>query len=529
MQKSLFGKYLRITMVIVFASFVVLGSVMMISFSEYTKNDKRKILTQSANSMASLTTATLSINAEDDVQNASRWAFLRLFVQTFSLNIDADIFVTDLEGNVLFGAFANSTDRKGDQFTPLESVPKDAVDRAIAGAFTGNGKSSDIYEEPYYVVGVPLATSASDTTPAGAVFAATNASSLTEYQFAAFQMFLVAAAAAFLLSFCVVGVFAYRLVKPLRQMSAAAKSFGEGDFSVRVPVTSSDEIGQLALSFNNMADSLSNSESMNRSFVANVSHELKTPMTTIAGFIDGILDGTIPPERQSHYLRIVSDEVKRLSRLVKTMLNLSRIDNGELKLRPSDFDISETVLSTVLTFEKSINDKQIDIRGLDALKPKQVHGDEDLLHQVVYNLVENAVKFTNPGGYIAFTVSDSIDRVAVDIENSGSGIQPDELPMVFEKFYKTDKSRSQDKNGMGLGLYLVKTIVRLHGGDITVTSAVDQFTRYSFYIPKRAEVPKLRPTYNTTVEDAVISERPKKEHHGRDDAKSNHKDGQNHE
>lgn len=529
MQKSLFGKYLRITMVIVFASFVVLGSVMMISFSEYTKNDKRKILTQSANSMASLTTATLSINAEDDVQNASRWAFLRLFVQTFSLNIDADIFVTDLEGNVLFGAFANSTDRKGDQFTPLESVPKEAVDRAIAGAFTGNGKSSDIYEEPYYVVGVPLATSASDTTPAGAVFAATNASSLTEYQFAAFQMFLVAAAAAFLLSFCVVGVFAYRLVKPLRQMSAAAKSFGEGDFSVRVPVTSSDEIGQLALSFNNMADSLSNSESMNRSFVANVSHELKTPMTTIAGFIDGILDGTIPPERQSHYLRIVSDEVKRLSRLVKTMLNLSRIDNGELKLRPSDFDISETVLSTVLTFEKSIDDKQIDIRGLDTLKPKQVHGDEDLLHQVVYNLVENAVKFTNPGGYIAFTVSDSIDRVAVDIENSGSGIQPDELPMVFEKFYKTDKSRSQDKNGMGLGLYLVKTIIRLHGGDITVTSAVDQFTRFSFYIPKPAEVPKLRPTYNTTVEDAVISERPKKEHHGRDDAKSNHKDGQNHE
>ena len=269
---------------------------------------------------------------------------------------------------------------------------------------------------------------------------------------------------------------------------------------------------------------------MSRSFVANVSHELKTPMTTIAGFIDGILDGTIPPERQSHYLRIVSDEVKRLSRLVKTMLNLSRIDNGELKLRPADFDISETVLSTVLTFEKSIDEKQIDVRGLDALAPKQVHGDEDLLHQVVYNLVENAVKFTNPGGYIKFTVCDSIDRVAVDIENSGSGIQADELPLVFEKFYKTDKSRSQDKNGMGLGLYLVKTIIRLHGGDISVTSAVDQFTRFSFYIPKPAEVPKLKPAYSSApVEDAVISERPKKERHGKDDAKSNHKDGQNHE
>ena len=337
-------------------------------------------------------------------------------------------------------------------------------------------------------------------------------------------MFLIAAAAAFILAFVVVGLFSYRLVKPLRQMSAAAKSFGDGDFSIRVPVTSNDEIGQLATAFNNMADSLSGSESMNRSFVANVSHELKTPMTTIAGFIDGILDGTIPPERQSHYLHIVSDEVKRLSRLVRTMLNLSRIDNGELKLRPNDFDISEPVLSTVLTFEKSIDEKKIDIRGLDTLQPMQVHGDEDLLHQVVYNLVENAVKFTNTEGYISFNVSDSIDRIVITIENSGSGIQSDELPLVFEKFYKTDKSRSQDKNGMGLGLYLVRTIIKLHGGDISVSSVVNEYTRFSFYIPKPQEPPKLK--YNTgsitvtvPVEDAVISERPKKEHHGHKDNK----------
>ena len=247
-------------------------------------------------------------------------------------------------------------------------------------------------------------------------------------------------------------------------------------------------------------------------------------MTTIAGFIDGILDGTIPPERQSHYLHIVSDEVKRLSRLVRTMLNLSRIDNGELKIRPNDFDISETVLSTVLTFEKSIDEKKIDIRGLDTLQPMQVHGDEDLLHQVVYNLVENAVKFTNTEGYISFNVSDSIDRIVVTIENSGSGIQSDELPLVFEKFYKTDKSRSQDKNGMGLGLYLVRTIIKLHGGDISVSSVVNEYTRFSFYIPKPQEPPKLK--YNTgsipvtvPVEDAVISERPKKEHHGHKDNK----------
>lgn len=523
MQKSLFAKYLRITMVIVFSSIVVLGCVMMVAFAQYTKSDKRKLLTQSAASMASITSAV-------DMNNTGTQQFLSLFVQSFSLNIDADIFVTDLEGNVLFGAYANSTSLVGSQFSPPTTISKDVVIRAASGSYVGQGRKNGIYGTSYYVVGVPLRSAEDSSTAVGAVFAATSAATLIEYQFSAFQMLLLAAAVAFCLSFCVVGIFAYRMVKPLRQMSAAAKSFGNGDFSVRVPITSQDEVGHLAQSFNNMADSLSNSESMNRSFVANVSHELKTPMTTIAGFIDGILDGTISPERQNYYLHIVSDEVKRLSRLVKTMLNLSRIDNGELKLRPTDFDISETVLSTVLTFEKSINEKQVDICGLDTLSPQSVRGDEDLLHQVIYNLVENAVKFTNPGGYIAFTVSDSIDRTAVTIENSGSGITSEELPMIFEKFYKTDKSRSQDKNGMGLGLYLVKTIIKLHGGDISVTSAVNQYTRFSFFIPKPQESPKLKPAYSVSVEDAVITERPKKDahSHGKDE-KTNSKDGQNNE
>ena len=158
MQKSLFGKYLRNTMIIVFSSFVVLGSVMMVAFSEYTKNDKRKILTQSATSMASITA---SMVAEEDNGSAVS-SFLLLFVKSFSLNIDADIFVTDLDGNVILGAFANSTDRVGKQFVPFKSVPKEAVERAAAGTFTGNGKRNGIYEDPYYVVGVPLATSAED-------------------------------------------------------------------------------------------------------------------------------------------------------------------------------------------------------------------------------------------------------------------------------------------------------------------------------------------------------------------------------
>lgn len=291
-------------------------------------------------------------------------------------------------------------------------------------------------------------------------------------------------------------------------MSHAAKAFGNGDFSIRVSPKSRDEIGDLGMAFNNMANSLSNSEGMRRSFIANVSHELKTPMTTIAGFIDGILDGTIPPEKHDHYLKIVSVEVKRLSRLVKSMLDLSRIDSGELKINPVKFDLTDTVCSTLLTFEKSIEEKNIEIRGLDDAAPLNITGDQDLLHQVVYNIIENAVKFTNAGGYISFVLTDSIDRASVSIENSGMGIPAEEVPMVFDRFYKTDKSRSRDKNGLGLGLYLVRTIIKLHGGEITVRSVESSFCCFEFYIPKASDtkviegvIPLAEKANETDVQD----------------------------
>ena len=246
-----------------------------------------------------------------------------------------------------------------------------------------------------------------------------------------------------------------------------------------------------------------------RQFITDAGHELKTPMTTIAGFIDGILDGTIPKEQEDKYLHIVSDEVKRLSRLVKSMLDLSRIDSGEMQLHPTNFDITNTIVTTLLTFEQKIDEKGIEIRGLEEARPQMVLGDQDLLHQVVYNLIENAVKFTNDGGAISVQVSDSIDRTTVVIENTGPGIAPEDLPMIFERFYKTDKSRSRDKNGMGLGLYIVRTILKLHGGDIAVRSAVGQFCRFEFYIPKPQEAPKLKDTGSVKLKDASYRSKAK--------------------
>ena len=231
-----------------------------------------------------------------------------------------------------------------------------------------------------------------------------------------------------------------------------------------------------------VAEVLARNETMNRSFVANVSHELKTPMTTIGGFVDGILDGTIPEEKHHQYLEVVSGEVKRLSRMVRSMLDLAKIEAGEMKLNPAEFDLNSTVCQVIFSFEQAIEAKRLDVIGLDVDKV-MVSADPDLMHQVIYNLIDNAVKFVNEDGYIEVKYHSDGARTLVAIRNSGAGIAAQDLPNVFERFYKTDRSRSKDKTGVGLGLYIVRTVIRLHGGEIHVSSKEGEYTEFAFSIP----------------------------------------------
>ena len=232
-----------------------------------------------------------------------------------------------------------------------------------------------------------------------------------------------------------------------------------------------------------MTNSLVQLEGMRKSFVANVSHELKTPMTTIGGFIDGILDGTIEPEKQSYYLQIVSDEVRRLSRLVQSMLSMAKLESGEFVLKPELFDFRELLCTIVVSQEQRIEAAKLNITGLDEIQSVSVNADKDLIHQVIYNLVDNAVKFTNETGTIDFKVKTDSKKLTFTITNTGKGIPESELPYVFERFYKVDKSRSANKSSTGLGLYIVKTIVKAHGGSITAASRENQFTAFSVVLP----------------------------------------------
>lgn len=272
-----------------------------------------------------------------------------------------------------------------------------------------------------------------------------------------------------------------RIVHPLRVMTKAASEMAKGDFSARVTVYGEDEVAKLGMAFNNMAESLDSLEKMRNSFLANVSHDLRTPMTTIAGFIDGINSGAIPPEKHEYYLGVISAEVHRLSRLVSQLLDISKLESGERKFNFAEFDVAELSRIVLISFEQKIEEKQLDVEFNAEEDEMLAVADKDAIHQVIYNLCHNAIKFAKTGGKFVISLSRTQGKkIRISVFDEGQGISREEQKMVFDRFYKTDKSRGLDKSGVGLGLYICKTIIDAHGEEIWVESNSDEFCEFVF-------------------------------------------------
>ncbi len=477
MRKSLFAKYFTICTVIILVSFVFLGGVFSVLTSRYLRTERQQLLSSNVSKAADFTAYNYKIN--NGVYLEKR--ILKQFYSSIADSADGIMFLTDTNGTIVVCTEDGMCTHK------INSIPKSAFDVMANGAeYQEFGTLGKIYSSMHYTVGRAVKNDGG-TKIIGYLFESTSAETISVFLLDIFKMFLIAAFSTVLLSSVIIYIVTAMLSRPLRQMSRAAKSFGQGDFSARISYRSMDEVGELALSFNQMADSLSELETMRKNFIANVSHELKTPMTTIGGFIDGILDGTIKKQEQEHYLKIVSDEVKRLSRLVKSMLNVARLEAGEISLNMSAFDISDTIITTLFSFEKQIDERHMEIRGLAEMQKVMVYGDRDLIHQVLYNLIDNAIKFCDDNGYIEFVAEKNKDYVNVHVKNSGKGLSKDEINHVFDRFYKTDKSRGLDKNGVGLGLHIVKSVLDLHKGNISVGSVQGEYTEFTFSLPLYAE------------------------------------------
>jgi signal transduction histidine kinase len=275
-----------------------------------------------------------------------------------------------------------------------------------------------------------------------------------------------------------------RFVSPLRAMSRAAREFAAGRFDVRVPVSGNDEVAELALAFNNMANSLQHSDETRRLFLANVSHDLRTPMTTISGFIDSIIDGAIPQDKIPYYLEVIASEVRRLSRLVSSLLDITKIQAGERKFNKAPFDICEMAREIIISSEQRLSDKKLDVQ-FDADRDNMyVSADRDAIYQVLYNLCDNAIKFSDEGGKYIVGINENHGKIKVSVYNEGAGIALEDLPYVFDRFYKSDRSRGLDKTGVGLGLYISRTIIEAHNEKISVESEHGKWCKFTFTLAK---------------------------------------------
>ena len=383
---------------------------------------------------------------------------------------DEDFLICNLSGNVLLTSDASLANR-------VLTLPKEVTEGVLEGKSRFQRTTlGNIYEEKRFAVGVPIVSLGQTV---GLVLAVTEAAALTAMWRGFVGMFFMTAVTVLLLSFVVSAWVSMRQSRPIREMAEATRRFADGNFDVRMhEYEDSSEINELAVSFNNMADSLQETERQRREFIANISHELKTPMTTIAGYTDGILDGTIPPEQEKQYLHIISDESRRLSRLVRRMLEVSQIQSREV-MRKAPFDVCESMRRVLISLEKKITDRELDVEADIPDGSVTVLGDNDLITQVIYNLLENATKFARPGSTLYLGLATSNGKALISVRNDGDTIPAEEIPLLFERFHKSDKSRSEDKDGVGLGLYIVRMILEQHKEHIAVSSE-DGVTTFTF-------------------------------------------------
>ena len=386
------------------------------------------------------------------------------------------IFITDEDGKII-----TCSDKRPFCEHIGKQVTSDAIRQMELGSFDQLTTLDGIYQEKRYVVGKRI-TAETDGTLLGYCFISSQISNMLGTWTSYLSWAIVAFSVVSLIAMLMVMVYTKRMARPLDEIASASRKFARGDFSVRVKQTAdtTDEMGALIDSFNKMADSLEQAENRRSEFIANISHELRTPMTTIAGFADGILDGTIPPEQERKYLISIRDETRRLSRLVRDMLDVSRAKAKAADAsRRSVFDLTELILQTMLSFESRATRKNLDVDPQLPDSHLMVFADKDAITQVIYNLLDNAIKFAAPGSCLIVRLYKDMGKAYVSVKDFGETIPPDDLPYIFDRFHKSDRSRSLDKEGVGLGLYLVKTIINAHDEDIAVRSE-DGMTEFVF-------------------------------------------------
>ncbi len=523
MLKSIFAKYVITFTVLLLVSFLLLLFIVDSVVSNYSlragRRDTRGVAAACAQNLGETFAAGGSANFSDFIQGGTATGvqgqgYIHRLLDAIMTNFeDMTVYVTDASGGFIFstgkaadaappvGTVILSDEElailKGDAESETETVKvtagvsastpeTSAEETAAAGTF--------LWEHPLltdqrsYAYALPV--TGEDQAPVGYILVVSTAETWNTLMNTTVRSVTVAALWISLAALIAIYFITERTVAPLRDMSRAVKRMAVGQYDVRVRVHGRDEVAELAVAFNQMAESLENLERMRNSFVANVSHDLRTPMTTISGFVDGILDGVIPPEQQKHYLTVVLGEVRRLSRLVTALLDVSRLQAGDRKFDMKPFDVCEMGRQILISFEQKIDSKGLDVEFQCDEDNMYVLADMDAIHQILYNICDNAVKFASEGGKLRMSFTWSVEgasrhhKAVVTVYNEGQGIPPEDIPFVFERFYKSDKSRGLDKTGVGLGMFISKTIIEAHGESISVDSEYGTYCAFTFTLAR---------------------------------------------
>lgn len=469
-MKSLMGKLFVFTALMVVLSMVILGGGIFPQLSNTVLMEKQHAMTRTAQQVGEMTAELL------DNYNYIQERNYRFMLSGMTEGGRNHILVCDTAGQVVF-----SSDENGGAYTGAQ-IKEDVLEEVLSkGTVQAIGDLGGLYRGTTYTAGESFRNASGQVV--GFVLVSSSVDHVTRMVSEIKGTFYLWMLLVILITAVVAYFISRSLTRPIKRMSLAAREFARGKYTTRVPVTTQDEIGELTVAFNNMADSVEKAEELRRGFVANVSHELRSPMTSIGGFVDGILDGTIPPEEQTHYLEIISSEVRRLSRLVSRMLDVTRLQSEDPTEAGARFDLCEVARRVIIAFGTRLEEKRL---VLDVRLEEEgifVLGNEDAMYQVIYNLMDNAVKFSEPEHAIELRLFLRGKEACFSIANFGKPIPAEELPYVFDRFHKTDRSRANDKAGLGLGLYIVKTTINQHKGDVGVTSDAEK-TRFWFCVPQ---------------------------------------------
>ncbi len=463
--KKIFTYFVTVSLIVT----IILGIVIFYFLGNYVVSQKENLLIKAGERISYVSEGIIRREPDKFV------SYYEMLSGLSAQNLDSDIILTDINGKVIA---STGVILKGKSImipgTMVEAVSKGENCSDVAKI--GEAKESSL------IVGVPLKNG---NIVIGCIYLITMLPEITKLRADVIKIYLLSGIVVLLLSLILIFVITKRITDPIRAMRRASKELSKGNLRTRVRVyNKDDEIGQLAEQFNDMADSLEKSEYLRKTFISDVSHELRTPMTTITGFVQGILDDTIPEEKRDDYLRVVLEESKRLSKLISDLLDVSRLESDEIRLEPSNFDINELIRLSIISFENRFNEKNITVNAVFEKDGEVVFAEKDSIKRVITNLIDNAIKFSYENGIVDISTKQKGNKVIVSVKNTGEGISLAEQKTIFERFYKLDKSRSQNKTGVGLGLHIVKRIISKHGEKIWINSEEGKFAEFVFTLKK---------------------------------------------